>query len=77
MRLFQFAAFIAPLVSARRAAGGKFNGRFRRNAPPSFITSGKCDEMCLIFERLPIGLKTLLSCPPRSSDVVFKQIYVP
>lgn len=60
MRLFQFAAFNAPLVSVRRAAGGKFSGRFRRNTPLGFIINGKCDEMCLISEWQPFGLKTFL-----------------
>lgn len=46
MRLFQFAVFN---VGVRRAAGGKFNGRLRRNAPRSFIINGKCDEMRLTF----------------------------
>lgn len=31
--LFQFAVSTAPLVSVCRAAGGKFNGWFGRNAP--------------------------------------------
>lgn len=40
MRLFQFGAFNAPLVGVRRAAGGKFNGCFRRNAPLAFTIGG-------------------------------------
>lgn len=55
MRLFQLAVFN---VGVRRAAGGKFNGWLRRNAPLSFIINGKCDEMRLTFESQPFRLET-------------------
>lgn len=66
----------APLVSLRRAAGGKFNGRFRRNAPLSFMINGKCDEMCLVFQWQPFRPKTFLLSyrPSRSSIAVLTNL---
>lgn len=47
MRLFQFSMFNPPVASVCWAAGGKFNGWFKRNAPLGFIVNGnvrKCAE---------------------------------